>query len=377
MRRLSNALFGSEPEPVRPVRPPIDPLLDGTVTMLTALGIKPTPQAYTVFHTHLSGERPELSAYVEACKSRGERFTGARVAEIFERFFGAEVESMAVYEASRNVERLLAALQDEIETAGADTASHGDRIDRLNDELRAQGDPKNADPKSVEKTSEIRRIVAGIVAETSSMRMSIAKLERRVVHGAAEIADLRDDLERVQREANADPLTGIANRKVLELELKRAAKAAVDEGKAFSVMMIDVDHFKRFNDDYGHQIGDDALRLVAKTLAEGIKGRDLAARFGGEEFGLVLVETPVDGAVALAGRLRESIAAARLATGGLAAPVRPVTVSIGVAQYRRGEPLERLIGRADRALYRAKELGRDRVVSERDIEIHGRPKAEV
>ena len=362
--RLTGALFGRRDERAENSKEQDDPLFASAVTAMRNHGVKPTPIAYTVFYTHVSGERPQLSEHIDQLRQAGEKFTPSRMAEIYERFFGAEQESLAVYEASRNVERLLSVLQEEIETAGNSTADHGERISELHDELSQQ-----------EKVAEIKRVVAGIIAETASMRMSINKLERRVVHGAAEIAELRDNLEQAQREANADPLTGIANRKVLELELKRAAKEASDGEKHFSMLLIDVDHFKSFNDEYGHQIGDAALKRVAHTLQQGVKRRDLAARFGGEEFGVVLVETKLDGAVALAEKLRKAVADVRLDSEGVSKEVRAVTVSIGVAQFRAGEPLKRLVGRADRALYKAKEQGRNQVLSERDIEVHGRPKS--
>lgn len=362
--RLTGALFGRREEPAEAAPATVDPLLDSAVTAMRSLGIKPTPPAYTIFYTHVSGERPQLSEEIHRIKLAGETFTPTRIAELYERFFGAEQEGLAAYEASRNVERLLSVVHEALSAAGDTTTSHGERISALHDELGRQ-----------EKVTEIRKVVAGILSETARMRMSINKLERRVVHSAAEIAELRDNLEQAQREANADPLTGIANRKMLEFELKRSAKEAAGGDKPFSVLMVDVDEFKQFNDEYGHQIGDHALKLVARTLAQGIKRRDLAARFGGEEFSVVLVETPLDGAIKLAENLRARIETTKLESEGVSHGVRPVTISIGVAQYREDEPLKRLVGRADRALYRAKEQGRNRVVSERDIEVHGRPKS--
>ncbi|MEZ5826190.1 MAG: GGDEF domain-containing protein [Geminicoccaceae bacterium] len=337
--RLTGALFGRRDETTAAVAVTEDPLLDSAITAMRTLGVKPTPPAYTVFYTHVSGERPQLSEEIQQIKSAGETFTAAKIAELYERFFGAEQEGLAVYEASRNVERLLTVVHEALSTAGDTTNSHGERISALHDELKKQ-----------DKVAEIKKVVTGILSETARMRMSINKLERRVVHSAAEIAELRDNLEQAQREANADPLTGIANRKMLEYELKRAAKDAAEAQKPFSVLMVDVDHFKKFNDDYGHQIGDDALKLVARTLEQGIKRRDLAARFGGEEFSVVLVETPLDGAIKLAENLRERIESVKLESEGVTREVRPVTISVGVAQYRDEEPLKRLIGRADRAL---------------------------
>ena len=341
-----------------------DPIGSSALLLMRSLDVRLTPLAFQLFYTHIAGERPDLSAEIEAMRQRDEKFSAGRIAQLHERFFGAEQESLAVYEASRNVERMLTVLQDELELASGDTARHGKAISELNDQLGRQ-----------DKVAEIRKLVAGIVDETANMRMSINKLERRVVKGTTEIAVLRDNLEKAQREANSDPLTGIGNRKVLELTLKRCSVEAAKGDRPFCLLLMDIDHFKKFNDDYGHQVGDLVLQRVAHTSHQSVKARDLAARYGGEELAIVLVETKLDQAVKFAESLRQRIEAIRFEADDVKQKVRPVTVSIGVAEFADQEPLKRLIGRADKALYHAKSEGRNMVASQRDIEVHGRPKA--
>ncbi|MCB1971426.1 MAG: diguanylate cyclase [Geminicoccaceae bacterium] len=340
-----------------------DPFLDAALTAMRTMNVKPTPAAYTLFYTHVSGERLPLSEEIRRLKTTEEPVTPVLVAEMYERHFGAEQVSQTAYEASRNVERLLGVVHETLTSAGDSTADHGERISALHDELKQQ-----------DKVAEIRRVVESILSETASMRRSITKLERRVVHSAAEIASLRDHLEQVQRASNSDPLTGVGNRKALEMELKRAARDSIASKKPFSLLMVDIDHLRLFNEEFGPQIGDDALKLVARTLSSAVKGRDLVARFGGEEFGVVLAETPLEGAMKLAEILRGQVESVHVDGKDTTCKVRPVTISIGVAQYREPEPLKRVVGRADRALHRAKEEGRNLVLSERDIEVHGRPK---
>ena len=339
-------------------------IADGVFMLAHNLSIELTPMAFQLLHAHISGERPDVTNVVEHLRQEGKPVSTETIAQLHERFFGAELESQAVYEASRNVERLLSIVQDELGNASDHTAKHGKAITALNDQLSQQ-----------EKIADIRRVVSAIVEETASMRMSINKLERRVIQGTTEIAILRDNLTKAQREANSDPLTGIGNRKLLEMTLRRLAKdAGGKDEQPFCLLLLDIDHFKRFNDDYGHQTGDLVLKQVAHTVFQSIKARDLAARYGGEELAVVLVDTLQGQAVRFAESLRSGIEALRLKAEDVEQEVRPITVSIGIAEFRKGEPLKRLVGRADRALYQAKGQGRNCVCSERDIEVHGRPK---
>ena len=156
----------------------------------------------------------------------------------------------------------------------------------------------------------------------------------------------------VRRLATTDPLTGLANRRVLKESLAREVTRARREGHELSVAMVDVDHFKRFNDTYGHQAGDEALRAVARVLAEGCRAYDLAARYGGEEFSIVLPNCSADVALEVVERMRNAIAALALAA--------PISASAGIASFPAAAPdAEALLKAADDALYRSKRRGRD------------------
>lgn len=358
--------FGNEPEKeaqLQPTEAEYDSVAEGVCMLARSLSIELTPMAYQLLHSHVAGIRPDASEAVERLRQAGAPVSAETIAQLHERFFGAELESQAVYEASQNVEKLLSIVQEELESASNNTAKHGKAITALNDQLSKQ-----------DKVSDIRRLVAAIVGETSGMRMSINRLERRVIQGTTEIAILRDNLAKAQKEANSDPLTGIANRKLLEMTLRRLAKEAEGGDHPFSLVLVDIDHFKRFNDDYGHLIGDAVLKNVAHCCQQSIKARDLAARYGGEELAIVLADTLQGQAARFAENLRVAIESLVVKAEEVEQEIRPVTVSIGIGEYRDGEPLKRLIGRADRALYQAKGQGRNCVCTERDIEVHGRPK---
>jgi len=175
---------------------------------------------------------------------------------------------------------------------------------------------------------------------------------------------LRRDLVNTRKEAMTDALTGIANRKYFDAKLRETAAATMETGEALSLLLVDIDHFKSFNDRYGHQAGDQVLAIVAHSLTNAIKGQDTVARYGGEEFGIILPHTELHGATALAEHICTAMAARHIRRKSTAQDFGSVTLSIGVAEYRLGEPLSVLIDRADAALYRAKGDGRNRAVNE-------------
>ena len=187
-------------------------------------------------------------------------------------------------------------------------------------------------------------------------------LERRFRADALAEA-LQGALERIRVLATRDELTGLANRRHGMDSLRSAwptgaARRADGQPRPLSLLLIDIDHFKRVNDELGHPAGDEVLRQVSQRLQSTLRGSDLLARIGGEEFMAVLPDTSLDEAALLAERLRAAVSASAI---GLAASQRVVTVSIGVAQRQADDSAESLLAQADAALYQAKRGGRDRV----------------
>ena len=173
-------------------------------------------------------------------------------------------------------------------------------------------------------------------------------------------AALVERAQMLEGEAHTDILTGLPNRRRFDEEFGRAFGSAVRRSSPLSIAMIDIDRFKRYNDAFGHQAGDDALHRIAQAIADSVdRSGDFAARYGGEEFVVILEDTGLDGAIAVAQRIRNTVleAAIRAPSGGL------LSVSVGVATRALGEPPNVLIGHADAALYEAKAAGRNRVIA--------------
>ena len=185
-------------------------------------------------------------------------------------------------------------------------------------------------------------------------------MAKRVRHGNATVQRSLDLQRSFKKAAVTDALTGLHNRAWLDEAFVRALTRAHQSEHSTALLLVDVDHFKRFNDVHGHLAGDAVLRAVARTVADCLRPSDLLARFGGEEFALMLVDADMAACIAVAERLRHAVGMLRIRNAdGLNLP--QVTVSIGMAMARPAEQLSALLERADRALYRAKQEGRDRI----------------
>ncbi len=192
----------------------------------------------------------------------------------------------------------------------------------------------------------------------------VLEVGRRMLHRWFELAIMREHenltlLRQLDQLAKQDPLTGVANRRHFNIELERALAHSQESGAPLSLILIDVDYFKRFNDHYGHQVGDMCLKEVAQALNRAVRTpSDLVARYGGEEFVLLLPNTDRQAAASVAQRLQDGLASLQLEH--LASEVAPwVTVSQGIATLLPGESASQLLERADQALYQAKESGRN------------------
>jgi diguanylate cyclase len=216
----------------------------------------------------------------------------------------------------------------------------------------------------------LRTIVESLVRTAKEMEDVNYKLEARLNASKQEINQLQENLEVVRTESLTDPLTSLANRKYFDQALSKAIAESFAKQEALSLMMTDIDHFKTFNDTFGHLTGDQVLRLVALSVKQNVKGLDLAARYGGEEFAVILPNTVMRSAVTVADHIRRAVMTKELMKRSTGEHLGRVTISIGVATLRPEDSVASLIGRADECLYAAKHSGRNRVICETDPEVH-------
>ena len=220
--------------------------------------------------------------------------------------------------------------------------------------------------ETVDDPSSLKDLVGGLSTATNRVRRETAILEKRLEKSNKEVIRLRENLEQVRRDAMTDALTNLANRKAFDERLEAAC--AEDDGAPLSLAILDIDHFKRFNDTWGHQTGDQVLRYVSTVLSN-ISGKTrFAARFGGEEFAIIFPGEGAGVVMAALESIRNDVASRALRRRSTNDDLGSVTVSAGFAQRRKGETAASLLERADAALYESKRAGRNCVTPASSLE---------
>ncbi len=315
---------------------------------LQRLGLPPTPRNYQIWYGYASKHDRALNAALEALLAGGVP-TEAELDALHEGFFGNAAGKLEDIGSGIGAE--LRGIVGAITGALGATSIYGATLHRASQDLTGDDDP-----------GSIRSIVQALAVATLEMRRDGLQLKARLDGAMSEIASLQQGLQAIRMESRIDAMTGLANRKHFDETIDAAVRSSGQCGEPLSLLMIDIDHFKLFNDTFGHATGDQVLRLVAMSLKQNIKGQDLAARYGGEEFAIVLPNTTLRQGIAVADHVRRAVMAKELIKKSTGEIIGRVTMSVGVASLLQGDTNETLIERADRCLYSAKRGGRNRVV---------------
>jgi diguanylate cyclase len=324
------------------------------IDVMAEQGVAPTPTNYAVFTSYVADSAPALCEAIQTRIDHGEPIDQDLLDDLYDQHFALKRVQEAVLETGGAMSRELGAVMETLEAAGRDTAAYGDALAGATGVLEQAREDDNG----------IRRMVEGLVSATARMQRRSRDLEKRLAQTSSEVELLRDNLEKVREEAMTDALTGVANRKRFDESLRRARRTAELKGEEFCLLLCDIDHFKRFNDTWGHQTGDQIIRFVSACLSRFSADHHVVARYGGEEFGVVMPATKIDQALELAEKIRQTVESKRLLRKSTSEDLGHITVSFGVSQYRTGESVEALIERCDSHLYASKAAGRNRVTSD-------------
>lgn len=319
------------------------------MALMTAQRVPPTPDNFQVWFEYCRGESPYLNKTIDVLLDSGQVFDAAVNRDLFlTHVSSCERDREEANELSHQIAHLADHARELLSAAAADQRNQARDLA----EVTAQVEGDNP-----------RAVVERLVEELTRAAARASSLEASFAKTSDEIGKIRESLETAEKESNTDALTGLANRRALDAFLRAAQMAAHQGREPLSVMLVDVDHFKRFNDGFGHLVGDQVLRLIARTVQENVRPTDLAARYGGEEFMAVLPTATSAVCCEAAERIRRRLAQSQLVRRSTGETLPPVTVSIGVAQLSPGEGIEALIARCDQALYAAKRAGRNRTVA--------------
>jgi diguanylate cyclase len=324
--------------------------------LMDELGIAPNPENYAVWFQYAMGGNSELNHEIETIIENDLGFSQDNNSYLHHKYIVSNRNQKILDEATNHTQKLLLEALKIVHDFSSETQSYNQDTDVYLDHIANTYFGENEDVKSAFKD---------LVDATVSLRKSGENISHKLEESTREINHLRKDLQQVTVEAQRDFLTGAYNRKSFERLIDEQMLLAKEEKTELCLLMIDVDHFKMFNDKFGHLLGDEVLKIVAKTITDTIKGRDVVARFGGEEFVVFLPETPIEGGIKVAEMIRSTIAGKALKRRDTGETFGSITVSLGVSRFRHNsDTLLTLIKRADDALYSSKHHGRNRVTRE-------------
>ena len=315
-----------------------------------------TPENYHVWFEYFLGSNKELTAAMDALITSKKHFSQ----EINE---GLYTEHL-----NRNKKEIFQEVHKEahkiFQNIFRATLSTNDLASEYCDKMKEYSIKLN----DINDLTQIQHFVEAIIKDTNNMAKSSSQLNQQLEEATSQIQTLSKQLEETEREVLLDALTGLNNRKAFDIKINDFCEKFDKNEGFFSVVMLDIDFFKKFNDQYGHQIGDEVLCIVGSHLKENLKGKDFPSRYGGEEFIVLLPNTKLDDAYIVAEQIRENISMKRLKVRKTGQTLGNITASVGVSEIREGDTASSVVERADSALFLAKDSGRNNVKSEKDLE---------
>ena len=306
--------------------------------------IAPTPVNYSVIYLYISNENEMLSAAIDKKLQQGELITADFMADLFKRYvsFTQQIENTVLAPFEETLTKTLEQITKQV--SNEDKAATN--LQKL-DKILAQS--KN--------NASMDNIVSYLFNTINSTKIQHEALSQKLTITQQEINQLKDKLASSRQEALVDSLTGLLNRRGCDEKLQ-----SLDHSDTHTSLAIDIDHFKKVNDTFGHFIGDKVIQRIAKTIQSHIGEEDLAVRFGGEEFVVVMTNTSITEGKNIAENIRISISKMKLKQRDTNTYLPPISVSIGIAQNDNISEWTTLFEQADNALYQAKNSGRNRCI---------------
>lgn len=313
------------------------------------------PLNYCIWYEYVSDRNKDLKSAIDASLGDKEKLKNGFTKQIYDEFVSGsndKLNNMLRDELKKIVNEVMSTAN----TTNLQYTETENNLENINDTL-----------VSSLPQSKVRQVVKTLKKEVKNLESSTKSFKTKLDQATQEIDNLKSQLEQYREESLTDPLTNIDNRRGFDKKMKHAIETCIAENTSLCLIMTDIDHFKKINDTNGHLVGDNVLKVVAGKLKETVKGRDSIARIGGEEFAVILPDTPFCGAMKLAEELRAAFEKLDLKKKSTGERIGRITLSFGVAKYIRDELPEHFFNRADEALYQSKNAGRNKVTGENNL----------
>ena len=324
-----------------------------TLGFLGQHNLPTNPLHFTVCYEYVSKQNPRLVYEVEKTLTESRSVT-PELSNYWFYEYVAYREQALIHSIKTDLLSILKEIVTDLSATGSDLSAFGKSLALFSEEI-AEADDGDALQKSLK----------GLLLAVKNGEKSSAALELRLKHANEEVESLQQKLREAEQHATTDGLTGLWNRRSFEEKMKYHIARSIRKEGDLSLAIFDVDHFKRINDTYGHLAGDDLLRIIAKVMKDFVKGKDVVCRYGGEEFVILLPDTPLTGAITVAEKIRKYFSEMSWRQKSTGISMGKVTLSAGVSALRPGEKYDSFVQRADVALYNSKKMGRNRVSIEK------------
>lgn len=318
------------------------------VPQMSALDIPVTPENYTVWYEYFAQTNLDLNRAIDGFLANKVVFTKEVNTSLYKNFI-QEKSPEVIENVQIETQILINSLISKITQINQGTEAFSSTLVDFGLQLQTKPD-----------VCTLNQLVDGVIDEMQSLLVNNQTMEQSLSAMGQEVQNLKTEMENLSLAAMTDQLTSLHNRRAYEIAIQDHIHRAEQQHTRCSLLLIDIDRFKVFNDNYGHQVGDKVLAYVALALKQCVRGDDFVARYGGEEFVVLLPNTHFHDALQVAETLRERISERRLAIGkDKKLSLGAITVSIGLASLQEGDDADTLFSRADKALYEAKSDGRN------------------
>jgi diguanylate cyclase len=307
-----------------------------------------TPMTYAVWYEYLSGINPALTEAMHPLVERRSALDYDTIEILYSRYV-SECSSDMQQALRGGIQHLLNKLAVSTSEVSGEAHNFSARLSSHRNALMGNLD-----------SSGLLKLVDNLASDTGKLEGKMLALESQMEASRQEVERLNRAIETARVEAVTDPLTGVLNRRGFEINALPAFSDPASLRKGFCLLMLDIDHFRKVNDSYGHLFGDKVICAIANTLKSKVKGQDAIARMGSETFAVMLPETDIGGAFIVAEHIRQAVESAKIRHQNSNDPIGGISVSIGITSNAKGCSLQEMLDRADKALYISKQGGRNR-----------------
>lgn len=316
--------------------------------------INPTPMNYVVWYHYFLGKNQALINELDQVRQTRKSFPDRLGIQLYQQFIEAdEPEASTQYDLA--VRNHVETTSEKMNVLKTNISFHSDQMESF---------AKNLVTLDIQ-ACDLENIAQDIISATANMQSDTSEICVDVQNSSQQVKQLQKQLDEARAVALTDDLTQIGNRKAFNSAIQKLSQEHSENDEPLCLIMTDIDHFKTFNDTYGHPVGDSVLRYFASIMRQDAQENETVCRYGGEEFAILLKNCTIEQASQRAEQIRQKIASAKLSIKSLNKPIKTITASFGVAQLNgQNDHFEDLINRADQSLYMAKESGRNKVIHE-------------